>query len=617
MRCKRNLSNTKGSSIKLNEKLISIGLLILSLILILYRVIYGRGPIHYLLWSKEERIIFSTSTQADIILTTILSAYIFGFIRIRRRSNINANVTQISDDVSVNVSKVKNGIYNGSMKVLSGQMGIKVRIILKKNDINLICKCKEFEKIHPHSYINILIKPVRNKVCHYLVFPKFWMNLEEYFKNGLERNNIPWLSEPIKQPKRIERNIRFKNHIIPKTYKCARHFVDGKLVQQLLNILDAVHYMHKYGVTHDYIHPCNIVINNHFEKEFKITYMYANDISDHSSIPFNIHGNTNVQLNDAGNNANNNNNNTPFKPEFKDTYQCSIELKSECKYMDEPTKNINIDKPDNEMNDIYALGCLFYYILTKGEQHPYGNDINEQKKNIKENKTKYLRKLLDLKCFEAHDLIFYMINNNKHRLTRNKRELYCNMYHCKSHPFFWSSTKKLDFIAEVSNCLSNKSKSMGYINRYVKQYQNKLLMHSDLNNKDKSWKCIIDYKIIDYLASTKEKKYNTKQLKDYLRLIRNKFIHFDFPKELIKLIQNNSNPNICVEQYYQYFTLHTKNILMFFYYVLGRSIIVHQNDGNLAVFKKYYINIDSIPDFNDISKIKYNINLLTKNQINK
>ena len=95
--------------------------------------------------------------------------------------------------------------------------------------------------------------------------------------------------------------------------------------------------------------------------------------------------------------------------------------------------------------DIFALGCLFYYILTNG-RHPYGNRF-EREDNIKKD-------IRDLSLIypneEARDLITHML----HRQPSQRSDIEM----CLLHPFFWDSAKRLAFLRDASNRFEVMSK---------------------------------------------------------------------------------------------------------------------------------------------------------------
>jgi serine/threonine-protein kinase/endoribonuclease IRE1 len=95
--------------------------------------------------------------------------------------------------------------------------------------------------------------------------------------------------------------------------------------------------------------------------------------------------------------------------------------------------------------DIFALGCLFFYILTKGV-HPYGSRFDREA-----NITKGIKDLsLISSNEEAHDLITHLL----HQQPSERPDIET----CLLHPFFWHSGKRLAFLTEVSDRFEIMSK---------------------------------------------------------------------------------------------------------------------------------------------------------------
>nr|XP_039259605.1 serine/threonine-protein kinase/endoribonuclease IRE1-like [Styela clava] len=97
-------------------------------------------------------------------------------------------------------------------------------------------------------------------------------------------------------------------------------------------------------------------------------------------------------------------------------------------------------QPDSKLNvtestDVFSLGGIFYFILSKGK-HAFGDKADSRSHNIMKNRPN----LTKLKCSEAEiaeNLIQRMINNKA--VNRPALE------EVKNHPFFWSNTDRLNF----------------------------------------------------------------------------------------------------------------------------------------------------------------------------
>jgi len=88
--------------------------------------------------------------------------------------------------------------------------------------------------------------------------------------------------------------------------------------------------------------------------------------------------------------------------------------------------------------DVFSLGCLFYYIVTKGK-HPFGSHMMRQG-NIIQGK----RDLSGLGTDTiAADLISRMISHKAEERPTTDEIL--------AHPFFWDDKKRLNFLQDASD----------------------------------------------------------------------------------------------------------------------------------------------------------------------
>lgn len=110
--------------------------------------------------------------------------------------------------------------------------------------------------------------------------------------------------------------------------------------------------------------------------------------------------------------------------------------------------------------DIFSLGCIFYYILTKG-QHPFGDKILREANIVQNNFSLHLLEEKEEKgnatgmgtmsadeIIESRDLISRMIARNPSQRPNAQSIL--------MHPFFWSSSRKLDFLVKVCDWLEKE-----------------------------------------------------------------------------------------------------------------------------------------------------------------
>ena len=160
--------------------------------------------------------------------------------------------------------------------------------------------------------------------------------------------------------------------------------------------------------------------------------------------------------------------------------------------------------------DIFALGCLFYYILTRGA-HPYGNRLDRED-NIRDG-------FKDLSLIhsneEAHDLITHML----HQQPSERLDIET----CLLHPFFWDPEKRLRFFRDASD----RFEVMG---RYP---MDSVLIRLERDAKsiiNTDWAQTLDRSTDQILIKNlrKSRGYDGNSLRDLLRVLRNKVSVFFF-----------------------------------------------------------------------------------------
>lgn len=169
--------------------------------------------------------------------------------------------------------------------------------------------------------------------------------------------------------------------------------------------------------------------------------------------------------------------------------------------------------------DIFAMGCVFYYVLSDGS-HPFG-DKYERDANIIKNNYNLARLKRTIKdkslCFEATDLIRRMISSDPKSRPSSSAVL--------KHPFFWSKSKKLEFLLKVSDRFEAERRDP----------PSPLLLEFDKISTtvipNHHWGSKFDGLFIDNLG--RYRKYDMGKVIDLLRALRNKYHHFmDLPEDL-------------------------------------------------------------------------------------
>ncbi|KAH8881299.1 hypothetical protein GQ53DRAFT_754457 [Thozetella sp. PMI_491] len=171
--------------------------------------------------------------------------------------------------------------------------------------------------------------------------------------------------------------------------------------------------------------------------------------------------------------------------------------------------------------DIFSLGLVFFYVLTKGS-HPFDcGDRYMREVNIR--KGNYNLQPLDVLgdfAYEARDLIRSMLSANPKERP--------NAHDVMAHPFFWSPKKRLAFLCDVSDHFEKEprdppSEPLQELERWAPE----VVRGDFLKHLPKDF--------VDSLG--KQRKYTGSRLLDLLRALRNKRNHYeDMPEGLKKVV---------------------------------------------------------------------------------
>ncbi len=195
--------------------------------------------------------------------------------------------------------------------------------------------------------------------------------------------------------------------------------------------------------------------------------------------------------------------------------------------------------------DIFAAGCVFYYVLTGGK-HPFGNRM-QRELNIAQNNTD----LSDLDSDPlASDLVRRMIERDPSKRPTASQVL--------NHPFFWEPSKRLSFLLDVSDHLERENRHVHPVNKTLETKRSKIY------NGLPSWSQIVDPIFWEDLS--KFRKYFGNSVQDLLRAMRNKRHHFqELDPELKQLLGESA------EAYLGYFERKFPQLLIEVYLVVEVS----------------------------------------------
>ena len=161
--------------------------------------------------------------------------------------------------------------------------------------------------------------------------------------------------------------------------------------------------------------------------------------------------------------------------------------------------------------DIFSLGLVFHYVLTKG-YHPFDvGDRYMREVNIRKDTYKLDRlDVLGNYAYEAKDLVERMISRTPGHRPRTREIM--------SHPFFWSPKKRLAFLCDVSDHFEKEPRDPPSAPLCSLE-----AMAADVCGKDFLKK--LPREFIESLG--KQRKYTGTRLLDLLRALRNKRNHYE------------------------------------------------------------------------------------------
>ncbi|KAI9850564.1 MAG: bifunctional endoribonuclease/protein kinase ire1 [Thelocarpon superellum] len=166
--------------------------------------------------------------------------------------------------------------------------------------------------------------------------------------------------------------------------------------------------------------------------------------------------------------------------------------------------------------DIFSLGCVFFYILSRGG-HPFGDRYMREANIVKGHyNLDQLQALADY-GYEAAALIERMLDHS----PRDRPDATTVMIH----PFFWSAEKRLNFLVDVSDHFEWEPRDPPSAHLQVLEGTAPEVLGVDFLRK-------LDKAFIDTLG--KQRKYTGSKILDLLRALRNKKNHYQDMPEHVK-----------------------------------------------------------------------------------
>ncbi|KAI0795764.1 hypothetical protein C8Q75DRAFT_747312 [Abortiporus biennis] len=211
--------------------------------------------------------------------------------------------------------------------------------------------------------------------------------------------------------------------------------------------------------------------------------------------------------------------------------------------------------------DIFALGCLFYYVLSNGG-HPFGDRFEREVNILKDAKSLDGLERFGEEGSEATDLITQMLSPDAKERPDTST--------CLIHPYFWDPAKRLNFLQDVSDRFEA-------MNRDPPRDQNLIeLERGAINIVGPDWNARLDKFFIENLG--KFRKYDGKSVQDLLRALRNKKHHY---QDLPDNVKRQIGP--MPEGFLSYFTRRFPRLFLHVHSVVAASPVRYEH-----IFRTYF-----------------------------
>lgn len=187
--------------------------------------------------------------------------------------------------------------------------------------------------------------------------------------------------------------------------------------------------------------------------------------------------------------------------------------------------------------DIFSSGMLIYYCLTGGK-HPYGESFDRDGAIMKD--AKNLVPVEGMPC--ALNLISAMLSTEAENRPTSEEVL--------EHPMWWSAHQRLAFLTDFSDRIEVLNRA-----KHTSQYHELESLGPWAIGDDGEWWTRLDPLLVENLL--KVRKYDTRSLRDLLRVLRNKHVHYrELPVDLQKCLGG------LPDKFLDYFESRFPNLLM-------------------------------------------------------
>ncbi|CAI9115827.1 OLC1v1016828C1 [Oldenlandia corymbosa var. corymbosa] len=222
--------------------------------------------------------------------------------------------------------------------------------------------------------------------------------------------------------------------------------------------------------------------------------------------------------------------------------------------------------------DSFGLGCVYFFCITAG-RHPFGGDDLERRQNIENGNQANLMLLANLP--EANELISRMLSHIPKRRPTAEEVLI--------HPLFWDEDTRLSFLCDTSDKLTARDLNGQLLNPQliiaVNGTSGTVLPPDTF--PDGEWIHALNPQLQPWGNG-----YTLNSVKELVRLIRNKYVHYSEHRDNIKLILGSLEVNPTA--YYNYFGTRFPNLLIQVYKVMK------QHCRHEEVFARYFRSVRNI-----------------------
>ncbi|CAE6531386.1 unnamed protein product [Rhizoctonia solani] len=198
--------------------------------------------------------------------------------------------------------------------------------------------------------------------------------------------------------------------------------------------------------------------------------------------------------------------------------------------------------------DVFALGCLYFYVLSGGD-HAYGDRFERDVNILRDEKRLGWLERLGEEGFEAIGLIGKMLSPDPKKRPDTTK--------CLTHPFFWTPSRRLAFLQDASDrfeIMERDPREPGLV----------ALETGAVEIIGNDWQRRLDKMFIDNLG--KFRKYDVTSVQDLLRALRNKKNHY---QDLPDNVKRHLGP--LPEGFLSYFTRRFPKLFLHVYCVVEDS----------------------------------------------